>query len=39
LNPDRRFDVNVGSGHYPIDAEIMTIVLHELAATLDELAT
>jgi hypothetical protein len=34
LKPDRRFVVNAGSGHYPIDAEITAIGLHELAAML-----
>jgi hypothetical protein len=34
LKPDRRFLVNAGSGHYPIDAEITAIGLHELAAML-----
>ena len=34
LKPDRRFLVNAGSGHYPIDAEITAIGLHELAVML-----
>jgi predicted AAA+ superfamily ATPase len=38
LKPDRRFVVNAGSGHYPIDAEITAIGLHELAAMLAALA-
>jgi uncharacterized protein len=38
LKPDRRFLVNAGSGHYPIDAEITAIGLHELAAMLAALA-
>jgi len=38
LQPDRRFMVNAGSGHYPIDAEITAIGLHELAAMLAALA-
>ena len=38
LKPDRRFVVNAGSGHYPIDAEITGIGLHELAAMLAALA-
>ena len=36
--PDRRFFVNAGSGHYPIDAQITAIGLHELAAMLAALA-
>jgi hypothetical protein len=36
--PVRRFVVNSGSGHYPIDAEITAIGLHELAAMLAALA-
>lgn len=36
--PDRRFVVNAGSGHYPIDAQITAIGLHELAAMLAALA-
>jgi predicted AAA+ superfamily ATPase len=36
--PDRRFVVNAGSGHYPIDAQITAIGLHELAAMLTALA-
>ena len=38
LKPARRFVVNAGSGHYPIDAEITAIGLHELAAMLVALA-
>ena len=38
LKPDRRFLVNAGSGHYPIDAEITAIGLHELAVMLAALA-
>ncbi len=38
LKPDRRFLVNAGSGHYPIDAEITAIGLRELAAMLAALA-
>jgi len=38
LKPDRRFLVNAGSGHYPIDAGITAIGLHELAAMLAALA-
>ena len=36
--PDRRFVINAGSGHYPIDAQITAIGLHELAAMLAALA-
>jgi hypothetical protein len=38
LKLDRRFLVNAGSEHYPIDAEITAIGLHELAAKLAALA-
>jgi len=38
LMPDRRFVVNAGSGHYPIDAEITAIGLHDLAVMLAALA-
>jgi len=38
VKPDHRFVVNAGSGHYPIDAEITAIGLHELAAMLAALA-
>jgi len=38
LMPERRFVVNAGSGHYPIDAEITAIGLYELAAMLAALA-
>jgi hypothetical protein len=38
LRPDRRFVVNAGSGHYPIDSEITAIGLRELAAMLAALA-
>jgi predicted AAA+ superfamily ATPase len=38
LKPDRRFVVNAGNGHYPIDAEITAIGLHDIAAMLAALA-
>jgi hypothetical protein len=38
LKPDRRFVVNAGNGHYPIDAEITAIGLHDIAAMLPALA-
>ena len=38
LLPDRRFVVNAGSGHYPIDSEITAIGLRELTAMLAALA-
>ena len=34
LRPDRRYLVNAGSGNYPIDAEITSIGLRELAGIL-----
>ena len=38
LQPDRRFVVNSGKGHYPIDSEITAIGVHELAEMLAALS-